>query len=170
MKKILWILTMPLLVYSCKKTETPSGNSNNPQPAGCGDGMICFNMDGTDISKSGAGYDLDDSTLFVKYEEGAKQLSIDIFGKTSGTYIVTDVRKKGNGRIYYFPTLSSSDTFYMAETGKLEITAFDATSLKITGTFSGTLYKYKDGTKTFIKTDSFVVKNGTFTNVQLKKI
>ncbi len=168
MKKIFLSLIVISFLYSCNKTDTnpaTPGNNNN----GCGDGFICYNIDGTDISKEGGGYELADTFLFVKYEEGVKQLSIDIFGKNTGNYTISNKRKTGNSRIYYFPTSSSSDTFYMAETGTLNISAYDASAKKISGTFSGTLYNYKGDTETFLKTDSVVIKNGTFNNISVPK-
>lgn len=170
-KGILSILVLPLL-FSCNKADnntTPSGNNNNNNN-GCGDGYICFNIDGTEISKQGGGYELSDTNLFVKYEEGTKQLSIDIFGKNTGNYTVTDKRKSGNGRIYYFKSAGSSDTFYIAEAGTLAITSYDASARKISGTFSGTLYNYKGDTEKFIKTDSVVIKEGQFNNIAVPEI
>lgn len=170
-KALLSIIVIPLL-FSCNKTDNnnnPPGN-NNSNNNGCGDGYVCFNIDGTEISKQGGGYELSDTNLFVKYEEGTTQLSIDIFGKNTGNYTVTDKRKTGNGRIYYFKKVGGNDVQYMAETGLLNISAYDATTRKISGTFSGTLYNYNGTTETFIKTDSVVIKDGKFNNVALQKI
>jgi len=168
MKKAITFLALCAFAVACNKTTTTPPATTTP--AGCGDGFICFKLNGTEISKAGGGYELSDTNLFVKYEEGAKQLSIDIFGKTTGSYTVTNKRKQGNGRIYYFPTTSTSDTFYMAETGSLNISAYDAANKKITGTFSATVYKYKGDTEAFIKTDSFVITEGKFTNIAVPKI
>lgn len=168
MKKAIIFLAICGFAVACNKTTT-TPPATTP-PAGCGDGFICFKLNGTEISKTGAGYELSDTFLFVKYEEGAKQLSIDIFGKNTGSYIVTNKRKQGNGRIYYYPTTSSSDTSYMAETGTLNISAYDAVNKKISGTFSATVYKYKGDTETFLKTDSFVITEGKFTNIGVPKI
>ena len=171
MKKIL-ILTIALASFAaCKKDETtPANTPNNNTPTGCGDGMICFNLNGTDISKTAGGYELADTFLFVKYEEGQKQLSIDIFGKTTGDYPVSEVRKKGNARIYYFNENTKGEKYYMAPSGKLNISAYDATSKKLTGTFSGTLYLYDNATNKFDQTDSVVIKNGSFTTAPVPKI
>lgn len=169
MKKAILLFVLPILAFSCKKSDTTPSNNNNNNNSGCGDGFICFKLDGNSISKQGGGYELADTFLFVKYEEGVKQLSIDIFGKTTGKYTVSDKRKTGNGRIYYFPSASSSDTFFMAEAGSLNISTYDASAKKISGTFSGTLYNYKGDTETFLKTDSVVIKDGEFTNISVPK-
>lgn len=168
MKKILYSALIIVLAVSCNKIDEPDTvNPEDNVPTGCGDGYICFNMDGTDISKQAGGYELSDTNLFVKYEEGTKQLSIDIFGKNTGSYIVTDKRAKGNGRIYYF---TDNNTQYMAQTGMLNISAYDASARKLTGTFSGTLYKYDNTNNSFTKTDSIVIKDGKFTTVSVPRI
>lgn len=135
---------------------------------GCGDGYICFNMDGTDISKMAGGYELSDTNLFVKYEDGDKQLSIDIFGKTTGAYTVSHKRKAGLARIYYFPDNTGKQ--YMAETGSLNVDAYDASAKKLSGSFSATLYLFDNNAETFTKTDSIVIKDGEFTTVSVPKI
>lgn len=113
---------------------------------------------------------MSDTNLFVKYEDGGKQLSIDIFGENTGNYSVSSIRKQGNGRIYYFPSQSSGTIYFMAETGKVEVTAYDATNKKVSGTFSGTLYNYDGSTEKFIKTDSIKITDGKFTTVSVPKI
>ena len=169
MKKVVTFMALCAFAVACNKTTT-TPPTTTPTPTGCGDGYICFKLNGTEISKAGAGYELSDTFLFVKYEEGAKQLSIDIFGKNTGNYNVTHKRKQGNARIYYYPTTSTSDTSYMAETGTLNISAYDAANKKISGTFSATVYKYKGDTEAFLKTDSFVITEGKFTNIAVPKI
>ena len=157
-----------IAVFSCSKKDpaTPSNNNNNGNnTTTCKDGYVCFNLDGTDISKPGAGYVLADTQLFVKYEEGAKQLSLDIFGKNTGNYNVSDVRKVGNARIYYFP---EANKMYMAASGTFNVSAYDNSAKTVTGTFSGTLYLYDSNNNTFNKTDSMVIKNGYFTKVTLQ--
>lgn len=169
MKRTLLLVAILALALSCKKTTTTNpgnSNNNNNNNNGCGDGFICFNLDGDGISKQGGGYEFSDTFLFVKYEEGTKQLSIDIFGQNSGNYNVNDKRKKGNARIYYFP---AANNMYMAETGSLNVASYDAANRKITGSFSGTLYKYDSNSETFTKTDSLVIKDGKFTSVILTK-
>lgn len=172
MKKSFIFVGIVSLLLSCDKTTTtPSNNTPTPTPtAGCGDGFICFNLGGTDISKAAGGYELSDTNLFVKYEEGTKQLSIDIFGKTTGNYNVSNIRKQGNGRIYYFPSQSSNSIYFMAQSGSINVSAYDASAKKLTGTFSGTLYNYDGNTETFLKTDSVIIKDGKFTTVSVPKI
>ncbi len=167
MKKLILLTFITAVIFSaCKKDETsPANNNNNNNNPGCADGSICFTLDGTDISKTAGGYVFADTFLFVKYEEGSKQLSIDIFGQKNGNYNVTDVRKADNARIYYFP---NNTDMYMAEKGNLSVSEFTA-DFKISGTFSGTLYKYDNNNNTFNKTDSVVITNGSFTKSQLVK-
>ncbi|OSZ81850.1 hypothetical protein CAP35_00855 [Chitinophagaceae bacterium IBVUCB1] len=156
------------ILASCKKdstTTTPTNNNNNNN-GGCGDGNVCFKLNGTQISKTGGGYLMADTFTFVKYEEGAKQLSIDIFGNTTGSYTVGDKRLKGRGRIYYFPETSK---MYMSNKGSLEMTELTS-DRKATGKFSGTLYRYNGDTETFTMTDSMVITEGFFTKVQLAKL
>lgn len=166
-KFILLIASALILVASCKKSDDNNPTNNNTNNSGCGDGYICFTMDGTDISKQAGGYELADTFLFVKYEDGSEQLSIDIFGKNTGNYNVTDERKVGNGRIYYFPT-GGSGKMFMAEMGSLNISAYDASSKKISGTFSGTMYEYDNNNGTFNKNSSIEIKNGEFNKVSVR--
>lgn len=171
MKYLSIILAACILAVACNKTNdadpATNNNSNNNQDPGCGDGFICFMLDDREIAKAGGGYELADTNLFVKWEEGAEQLSIDIFGKSTGAYSVSNKRLKGNGRLYYFPDNTSQ---YMAESGNLEVTAYDAASKKISGTFSGTLYKYDDATETFDQSNSIEIKDGKFVNISVPKI
>ncbi len=166
MKKLLILAFSTAIFTACKKDETttpttPNNNGNNTNT--CKEGNICFTMDGADISKSGSGYVFADTFIFVKYEEGAKQLSIDIFGQKTGSYTVTDIRKMNNARIYYF---KENNDMYMAEKGNLSISDF-STDFKLTGSFSATLYKYNNDKSTFDKSDSVTITNGSFSKVQL---
>lgn len=159
------IIIAAVTFNSCKKEEkTPT--TNTPTNTGCQDGYVCFKLDGTSISKAGGGYFFADTFLFVKYEEGAKQLSIDIFGNTAGNYTISDVRKKGNARVYWFP---DNNQMYMSSKGSFSVSEYNAADMKITGTFSGTLHKYDSNTNTFTMTDSVVITDGYFTKVLLTK-
>lgn len=151
------------LVSACNKDDDPTPTTPTTPSTGCGDGKICFNLDGSDLVKDGGGYVFADTFIFVKYEEGAKQLSIDIFGQQTTSYTISDMRKKTNARIYYFP---ENNVTYMAETGSLSLTEFTS-DFKATGTFSGKLYKYDNNTSTFDKSASMEIKDGKFTKVQL---
>lgn len=165
---LLFITTIIAVITfnSCKKEEkTPA--TTTPTNTGCQDGYVCFKLDGTSISKAGGGYVFADTFLFVKYEEGAKQLSIDIFGNTTGNYSISDVRKKGNARVYWFP--DNTDKMYMSSKGSFNVSDYNATDMKVTGTFSGTLYKYDNNNNTFTMTDSVVISDGYFTKVLLTK-
>lgn len=169
MKKLFYVCISMVLLAACKKdktTTTPTATNNNTSNGGCGDGNVCFKLNGTQISKTGGGYLMADTFTFVKYEEGAKQLSIDIFGNTADSYTVGDKRLKGRGRIYYFP---ENNKMYMSNIGSLEMTEL-TNDRKATGKFSGTLYLYNADTEKFTMTDSLVITEGFFTKVQLAKI
>lgn len=160
------ITGLAMALHSCKKNEkTPT--TTTPTTTNCQDGDICFKLDGTAISKAGGGYYFADTFLFVKYEDGAKQLSIDVFGNTSGNYTLSDKRAKGNARVYWFP--DGSGKMYMASAGSLNVSAYSAADMKITGTFSGTLYNYDSNTEKFINTDSVKITEGSFTKITLSK-
>lgn len=167
--KLLFLATLSvaLVFTACKKEENnnPGNNNNNPSGTSCADGNVCFKAAGTAISKPGSGYYLADTFLFVKYEEGSKQLSLDIFGNKTDTYTVSDKRKSGNARIYWFP---ENDKMYMAEKGNFNVSELTSDN-KITGTFSGTLYRYDSDKETFTYTDSVVIADGNFTKIQLFK-
>lgn len=161
------LMSATFLFTACKKEDKPTTptNNNNNNNTGCQDGYVCFKLDGTAISKAGGGYYFADTFLFVKYEEGAKQLSIDIMGSKTGDYTVSNKQIVNNARIYWFP--DNSGLMYMSETGKLNVSAY-GTDKKISGTFSGTLYKYDSNTGNFTKSDSVVITEGYFTKVQLQ--
>jgi hypothetical protein len=162
---VLCFVYLVVLLNACKKDDPTPTTPTTPATSGCGDGKVCFNLDNNDLSKTGAGYVFADTFIFVKYEEGTVQLSIDIFGQKTGSYNVSSIRKKDNARIYYFP---DANTMYMAETGSLSLTEFTS-DYKATGTFSCTLYKYTSSSGTFDKSSSVVIKDGKFTKVQLVK-
>ena len=153
------------VLFSCNKNDdTPAPPvTSNPTPATCADGSVCFKLNGTLISKPGSGYAFADTFSFVKYEEGAVQLSLDIFGNTAKTYTVGEQRVKDHARIYYFP---EANKMYLAKSGSFVVTAFTADK-KISGNFSGTLYRYDSGSGAFTMADSLSITEGTFTKVQL---
>lgn len=152
-----------LLAACNKKDDTPEPKPNPPAPASCTDGSVCFRLNGTAVSKPGSGYAFADTFSFVKYEEGAVQLSIDIFGNTAKNYTVGDQRLTDRARIYYFPDASK---MYMAKSGSLAVTEFTSDK-KISGTFSGTAYRYDSGTSTFTMSDSLTITEGSFKKIQL---
>lgn len=171
MKNAFSFLAIICIAVACKKNTTTPTTTPPISSTGCGDGYICYTLDGSSISKKGSGYELSDTNLFVKYEDNTVQLSIDIFGKTTGNYNVTDIRKQGNGRIYYFPDANApAGPMYMAETGNMHITDYDAANKTLSGTFSATLYRYNNSGNTFTKTDSVVITDGTFTKISVPKI
>ncbi len=151
-------------LMSCDK-DTTTTNPPGGTPAGCPDGNVCLKLNGTDISKPGGGYYFADTFTFVKYEEGAVQLSIDVFGSTAQSYTVGDVRQAGKGRIYYFP---DNNNMYMSHSGSLTVTEL-TTDKKMTGTFSAKLYKYDSNNNTFNFADSMEITNGSFTRIQLSQ-
>lgn len=171
MRKIALMLLTTCTLLACNKdtTTTPANNNNNGgNSSGCPDGHICFTLDGTDMSKQAGGYYFADTFLFVKHEDGNAQLSLDIFGTNTGTYNVTDVRKSGNARIYYFPNGSTGDMF-IAEMGTFNVTAYDAANKKVSGTFSATLHDYDNNNSKFLKTKSVTITKGEFKNVSVPK-
>ena len=152
------------LLFSCKqKDDTPDPEPNPPASSNCADGSVCFKLNGTAISKPGSGYAFADTFSFVKYEEGAVQLSLDIFGNTAKAYTVGEQRLTGRARIYYFP---EANKMYLAESGSLVVTEFTSDK-KISGTFSGTAYRYDSGTNAFTMSDSLTVTEGSFKKIQL---
>jgi hypothetical protein len=169
-KTVSFILFLVLVIaaFSCKKDDTTpntNNNNNNNNTANCADGSVCFKLDGTQVSKPGAGYVWSDTSIFIKYEEGSKQLSIDIFGKAVKSYTVGDKRLVNNARIYYFPEPNKQ---YMSASGSLAISEFSNDN-KVTGTFSAKLYKYNSDNSTFDYKDSMTITDGYFTKVQLVK-
>lgn len=162
---VLTLAFIGAVLFSCNKNDdTPDpGNTPNPTPTTCADGSVCFKLNGTQVSKAGSGYAFADTFSFVKYEEGATQLSLDIFGNTARTYTVGEQRLAGRARIYYFP---EANKMYLAKSGSFVVSEFTADK-KVSGSFSGTVYRYDSGTSAFTMSDSLTITEGTFTKVQL---
>jgi hypothetical protein len=162
---LLALLLGGTVLFSCNREDDAPEPVNpvNPTPTSCADGSVCFKLNGTAISKPGSGYALADTFSFVKYEEGAKQLSLDIFGNSARTYTVGEQRQATRARVYYFP---EANKMYLAKSGSLVVTEFSADK-KISGTFSGTLYRYDSGTGGFTMSDSMSITEGSFKKIQL---
>jgi hypothetical protein len=133
--------------------------------AGCGAGQICFALDGDAIVASGGGYALNEvglgDYLFVKYEMGLVQLSIDIFATEPGTYDASEAREAGKARVYYFDENGGE---FMSSEGTVTITAVDNGT--VTGTFSATLEEFDFNTQMFTGAGSpLEVSDGTFVEI-----
>lgn len=134
----------------------------------CTAGQICFNLGSDAIAAQGGGYTLNDLTLgdylFVKYELGLVQLSIDMFTTQTGELTAGSVRETGVARVYYF---DEDGTQYMSSSGTVTLTAVQGG--KVSGTFSATLEEFEN--------DAFVsgggeleISNGRFVDIAVPAI
>lgn len=155
-KQLLLFGIMALALLACKKED----EDDDTTTTGCQDTYVCFTLDGTDISGPGGGYFFADTNSFVKYEEGLTQLSLDIFGNSTGSYTVSEQRLSGNARIYYF---DENNVQYLAKTGTFEVTEFTSSKV-VSGTFSGTVEKYVNDT---FEGETKQITNGSFKKIQL---
>lgn len=57
----------------------------------------------------------------------------------------------------------------MSETGTFNVSSYDTTTKKVSGSFVATLYEYDNTDKTFDKSSSVEIKNGSFKNVSVPK-
>jgi hypothetical protein len=141
------------------------GATGNDAGAECGTGQICFALDGDAIVASGGGYVLNEvglgDYLFVKYEMGLIQLSIDIFATEPGTYDASEAREAGKARVYYF---DGNGGEFMSSEGSVTITAVDNGT--VTGTFSATLEEFDFNTQMFTGSGpQLEVSDGTFVEI-----
>lgn len=138
--------------------------------AGCGNGQICFELDGDPIQGAGGGYTINDLALgdyiFVKYELPPVQLSIDVFATEAGEYDASDGRAVGGARIYYF---DENGTEFMSSSGSVVITSVAGGT--VSGTFEGTLEEYDAGSESFTGSGpTLEVTAGTFSGVAIPAI
>jgi hypothetical protein len=138
--------------------------------AGCGTGQICFALDGDEIVASGGGYTLNEvglgDYLFVKYEMGLIQLSIDIFATEPGTYDASEAREAGKARVYYF---DENNAQFMSSSGTVTIT--DIGNGTVTGSFSATLEEFDANSQMFTGSGpQLEVSDGTFVEILVPTI
>lgn len=147
-------------------TPTTDGSTaNNEGGTGCGAGQICFALDSDEIVAPGGGYTLNDAALgdylFVKYEMGLIQLSIDIFATEPGEYEASETREAGGARVYYF---DENNTMFMSSSGSVTISAVDNGT--VTGTFAATLEEFDSNTEMFAGSGpQLEVSDGSFIEV-----
>ncbi len=139
--------------------------ANGDGGAGCGTGQICFALDSDEIVAPGGGYTLNDPALgdylFVKYEMGLIQLSIDIFATEPGEYDASETREAGGARVYYF---DENNAMFMSSSCSVTISAVDNGT--VTGTFSATLEEFDANTQMFTGAGpQLEVSDGSFIEV-----
>lgn len=165
MKRITQLLSILLIVtglFACNKdddnnTTTPSNNQT-----ACNGMNLCFKLDGTEeshnakwkvITGTGSG-----DRYRVLWEEGSgttyKNIEMDIYGTTTGTYNVSNSPAAGDGGFQYF---SAAGTNIVGESGTIEVTSIDNANNTISGKFTITA---KDGNGT-----THQITEGNFVNV-----
>lgn len=153
-------------------SEAGGGASDGGAPSSldCGTGQICFFLDGEPLQNGGGGYRLTHATLgqyaFVKYEQGADQLSIDIYSLEPGTFEVLDVPTAGAARVTWYTVDVDGQHIYQGRSGTVTVTELDD-DFFITGSFSAELELTKDDAYTGEKRS---VTNGTFGHVFLPAV
>ncbi|HEX2881416.1 MAG TPA: hypothetical protein VHO25_17930, partial [Polyangiaceae bacterium] len=153
--------------------STPSvdgGTVGNEAGTGCGTGQICFALDGDEVVAAGGGYTLNEAGLgdylFVKYEMGLIQLSIDIFATEPGTYDASEAREAGKARVYYF---DENNAQFMSSSGTVTIT--DIGNGTVTGSFSATLEEFDANSQMFTGSGpQLEVSDGTFVEILVPTI
>ncbi|AEV32358.1 hypothetical protein Oweho_1361 [Owenweeksia hongkongensis DSM 17368] len=142
------VLACAIAFASCSKDDKEDDQTSQPSAKA---GEITYTLDGLTISGTGGGYNWEDTTYFVKHEDGLKQLSIYINGNTEGTYSVgSHTFERNKGFFAYYP---DNQTAYEATSGEVKLSKIDGK--KVTGTFSGTLTNSKDGSTMKLENGGF---------------
>jgi hypothetical protein len=141
-----------------------------PTSVDCGTGQICFFLDGEPLQRAGGGYRLTHATLgpyaFVKYEQGADQLSIEIYSLEPGTFEVMDVPTEGAARVAWYTNDATGQHIYQGRSGTVTITELKDEAI-ISGTFAAELELTENDAYTG---ETRAVTSGTFTEVFLPAI
>lgn len=142
------MLACAIAFASCSKDDKDEDQTSQPSAKA---GEITYTLDGSTISGTGGGYNWEDTTYFVKHEDGLKQLSIYINGNTEGTYPVgAQTFERTKSFFAYYP---DNQTVYEASSGEVKLTKIDGK--KISGSFSGTLTNTADGSTMKLENGSF---------------
>lgn len=154
MKKIITSVILLLCFAQCKKKDT-STPPTSVDP--CKGNNLCFMLDGTQKSQNAkwtviAGTNPRNR---ISWEEGTgsayKNIEIDIYGDSTGTYQIAASPAKGQAGFQYYETAGAVNI--QGQSGTLIVTKNDGTSLS--GTFKADA---KDGAKTHTITEGNFVK------------
>lgn len=179
MKKGLLVLFTTVVVaglftmVACKKdTTTPNNNNNNNNntPTACSGALMCFKLDGTDMTYSSdvvwkklpaAGTNPARYRIYWEKSGGAENIEMDVFADAVGTYNV----KKGSPYAVNdagFQLWQSSGMYLVGVSGTVEITNIDNTNNTISGKFTITTEDQNNSNATKQVTE------GNFVNVPLQ--
>lgn len=154
MKKIIGFLSIIALLSACKKKESSTTTPTSSDP--CKGKNLCFMLDGTQKSQNATWKVITGSNPRnrIYWEEGSgttyKNIEIDFYGDTAGTYAVKASPKSGEAGFQYYET--SGPVNIQGQSGTLKISTFDGT--KVSGTFT---IDASDGAKTHKITDGNIV-------------
>lgn len=166
MKKVLILLLAGSFLFACKKKDPANEDPASTTPI-AKSGEITYKLNGTVVTKNGAGYVLGDDWSLVKWENGGEQLSMDFYGMATGTYNVSNAAKlAGNAKIYFYPQNSATTkTVWISKTGTFKVSDYQKTGgFKASGTFSATLEKYVNNVVT---TEKMEINDGSFKDIML---
>lgn len=157
MKKLsllLMVFVFAISIFSCKKKDNNNQGSNNNNTA-CNGMNLCFKIDGTQESHNATWKVLTDRNRIYWEDAGTpyKNIEIDFYGTTTGTYQISANPTTGQAGFQYFIGGTGGKNI-QGQSGTLEVTSISGT--QITGTFTVTA---SDGSTTYQITE------GNFVNV-----
>ncbi len=157
MKKLLLLssaFVLMISLFSCKKNDDNNPGNNNNNTA-CNGMNLCFKMDGTQESHNATWKVLSNRNRIYWEDAGTpyKNIEIDFYGTTTGTYQISANPSSGQAGFQYFIGGSNGKNI-QGQSGTLEVTSINGT--QISGTFTVTA---SDGSTTYQITD------GNFVNV-----
>jgi hypothetical protein len=142
---LMMALSMTLL-FACNKKN----NNNNTPATACSGGNICFKLDGTLETHTAKWMVLSNPSRYrILWEDNgspAKNIEMDIYGTTAGTYTVANNPSSGQGGFQYF-IAGSKNIQGKSGTITLSSTASDQFSgtFTITGEQNGVTYQITEG-------------------------
>lgn len=151
---IKFILYIPVFFMFLSISFTGCKKDKNP----CGDGNLCFRLNGNAISVTAVRQSLPNNRYRLFFVSGTgvdyRSVEVSIFGNTEGVYTFREnPGTNGDAGFQYFP--NGNEFSYEAVSGTLTLT--DATG-HWTGYFSGTV---SDGNQTWSLTDGNFYQVGT---------
>ncbi len=154
MKKYI-LITLALVVTvtlgACKKNDPAPTTNNNNSPTACNGMNLCFKLDGTDESHNATWKVINNNRNRIFWEEGSgnsyKNIEIDVYGTTTGTYNISSNPGSGDAGFQYF--IANGNKNIQGQSGTVEITAINGTKISgkftVTASDSSTTYQITDG-------------------------
>lgn len=154
MKQTILLFGMSLFLFSaCKKKDSSSTTPTSTDP--CKGKNLCFKLDGTQMSQDAKWIVIRSTTFRIRvyWEEGTgstyKNIEIDIYGDSLGTYSFNSAPKAGQAGFQYYENGGKNIS---AVSGTIKLTKNDGKNISATFELDG-----KDGSTTYKITEGNIV-------------